>query len=79
VTPVAPAEPAAPLREPKARPQPQTPIAKGVDAAHSPVPKLVTRLPAAVNTRCAALTERLALGETLSGDAQAFFNRECRK
>jgi hypothetical protein len=31
------------------------------------------------NPRCAALTERLALGEALSSDAQSFFNQECKK
>ncbi len=31
------------------------------------------------SSRCAALTERLALGETLSSESQAFFNQECRK
>jgi hypothetical protein len=35
--------------------------------------------PSAASVRCVALTERLALGETLSSESQAFFNQECRK
>ena len=33
----------------------------------------------AINPRCAALLERLALGETLSGPSKSFFNQECRQ
>lgn len=37
------------------------------------------KAPASVNPRCAALVEQLALGETLSGPSQLFFNQECRQ
>jgi hypothetical protein len=61
------------------RPVPNLPIAKKADSSQPPVVKPIVRQQNGVNPRCTALTERLALGETLSSEAQSFFNQECRK
>jgi hypothetical protein len=61
------------------QPLPNPPIAKRPDVPPRPIIKPIARLPASSNPRCAALTERLALGETLSHDSQVFLNQECRK
>jgi hypothetical protein len=61
------------------RPVPNSPVARKADSSQPPVVKPIVRQQTAVNPRCTALTERLALGETLSSEAQSFFNQECRK
>lgn len=76
--------PAAPPAESTQKPAPEQPkanssIAKGPDQPPNAVFKPIARQPPAVNPRCAALTERLALGETLSSESQSFFQHECRK
>lgn len=63
---------------------PPTATSPAAAASKAPGPSAGTgaknvKAPASVNPRCAALLERLALGETLSGPSQLFFNQECRQ
>jgi TIR domain len=74
---------AAPVVPPvETKPKPVTAVSKGsdrIDTSQRPGPKPVVRSPSSVNPRCAALTERLALGEPLSNESQSFYQHECRK
>ena len=84
VTPLPVPIPAAPPADAKQKPAPElskanSSIAKGPDLPPRAVFKPVARQPPSSNPRCAALTERQALGETLSSESQSFFNQECRK